>query len=231
MVRVRIRGDGLAPGAQLLVHHLWVAAFADLLVGKVTELVDGVHDLPGGGVVEPDDDAAVALEQPVPAFLLTDVSVGLAVLGLPPHEHPAGLLLVRRLPLLDPVPAVDLLHGAGGETVEARCGIPVGPFPGDAAAALLEISVPALIFAGVFIGLLVPGLPLHEHLAALLLVRVRVRRQHQQQRQRHQQRRRRCRRESNRAAPPHFVPVAANDADKESGGRLDHWWVGCGPRH
>jgi hypothetical protein len=38
-------------------------------------LVEAVHVLPGGGGVEPDDDAAVALEQPVPAFLLTDVSV------------------------------------------------------------------------------------------------------------------------------------------------------------
>jgi len=77
--------------------------------------------LPGGGGVEPDDDA-VALEQPVPALLLpTSRSVGLAVLGLPSHEHPAGLLLVRSLPRPDPtVPALDLLLAVLGLPLHER---------------------------------------------------------------------------------------------------------------
>ena len=44
-VRARV-GDGdsgLAPGAQLSVLHLRVAALADLLVGEVAELVEAVQ--------------------------------------------------------------------------------------------------------------------------------------------------------------------------------------------
>ena len=66
MVGARVAGDGLAPGAQLSVFYLRVAAFADLFVGEVAELVEAVHVLAGGGGVEPDDDASVAL---VPALL------------------------------------------------------------------------------------------------------------------------------------------------------------------
>ena len=49
MVGVWVGGGGLAPGAQLAVLHLRVAALADLLVGEVAELVEAVQVLPGGG--------------------------------------------------------------------------------------------------------------------------------------------------------------------------------------
>ena len=43
MDEVRVGGGGLAPGAQLSVLHLRVAALADLLVGEVAELVEAVQ--------------------------------------------------------------------------------------------------------------------------------------------------------------------------------------------